>query len=349
MRQVHAVSKAERVIAQESMILKKTDFIKQFMVDGKDLDISKIKPTLKEVTPGSKWETIFKWWNLVWWSLPYERAYGRQIRLVVWDEYHKAPIGLIGLQSPILSWAPRDTYLGIGYEKRDYWVNQSLNAQRLGALPPYNNILGGKLVASMMTAPKVRNIFERKYKGLRTLISERVLPSNLLFLTTTGAFGKSSVYSKLKIKDDEVATFIGYTKGTGTFHIPNQIYEKIVSLLESKKIDVRRGYGAGPSKKVRLIQEGLQLLGFEDGINHNVKRSIYLFPLVKNLKEVIKSGCRPKWINRSTPNITSYWKEKWAIPRAAKEPKYLEFDKEKFILNTFAEVEELKRLYKELK
>lgn len=41
----------------------------------------------------------------------------------------------------------RDSALGILPAKRDYWVNMSMNAQRVGALPPYNDLLGGKMAA----------------------------------------------------------------------------------------------------------------------------------------------------------------------------------------------------------
>ena len=149
-RDVHSLAKKERITKSEKFILNNIDFISANMVNGSDLDIRKIEPQIIEVKEGSKYEKLFRWWNLVWWSLPYEHAYGRQMRFVVWDKYHKAPIGLIGLQSPILSWSVRDNHLGINKKDRDYWVNQSMSAQRLGALPPYNYILGGKLRKSVV-------------------------------------------------------------------------------------------------------------------------------------------------------------------------------------------------------
>jgi len=116
-RKVHELSKAERVTQQEDFILKNIELVKTHLIDGKDLDIDKIDPVLIEVELGSKEEILFRWWNVIWWSLLYGRAYGRQMRFVVWDRYHNAPIGLIGLQSPILNWGPRDKYLGITPKK----------------------------------------------------------------------------------------------------------------------------------------------------------------------------------------------------------------------------------------
>ena len=237
MRDAHILAKAERILLQEDFILKNIPLIRAHLPDGKSIDVAKIKPRLILVEAGTKWETMFRWWSLVWWSLPNERAYGRQMRYLVWDDFHKAPIGLIGLQSPILSWAVRDRYLGIGYTDRDYWVNQSLSAQRLGALPPYNALLGGKLVASLVTSDVVRKAFEKKYNNVRTVMQGRKIPARLLFVTTTGAYGKSSVYSRLKYAGREVAIFLGFSNGIGSFHIPNLLYESLLRYLESKNID----------------------------------------------------------------------------------------------------------------
>lgn len=350
-RKAHEISKAERVVQQEDFILKNLELVKSHTIDGRDLDIDKIDPVLIEVEAGSKEEILFRWWNVIWWSLPYERAYGRQMRFVVWDKYHNAPIGLIGLQSPILNWGPRDKYLGINPEKRDYWVNQSLNAQRVGALPPYNDILGGKLISFLMTSDVIRKKFKKKYGDKKTILKKRKLPSDLLFLTTTGAYGKSSVYGgrQLKYNGEIVCKFIGYTQGTGTFHIPSALYEDLVLYLKKKGYEVERGYGNGPSRKIRIIDLALQLLGFANGISHGIKRALYIFPLASNLEDVIQKGKKPKWIRRSVKELTDFWKRQWAHPRAEKDQSYLEFDSADFISKTVADLDKYKELYRKMK
>ena len=89
--------------------------------------------------------TTYRWWNLVWWSIPYQHSYGRQMRFIVWDTAHDIPFGLILLQSPVLKMSVRDKYLEITKEELDLWGNKSMHAQRVEALPPYyNEILRGK-------------------------------------------------------------------------------------------------------------------------------------------------------------------------------------------------------------
>ena len=334
LRQTHALAKKERIARQTAFLHDHTAFIHERMIDGKDLSIEKILPKLIPVTAMSHWETIFRWWNYVWWSMPYESAYGRQMRYVVWDQYHQAVIGLIGLHSPILSWAPRDRYLGLTVADRAYWVNQSMSAQRVGAIPPYNVILGGKLVAMLMTSDTLRKDFRRKYSKKSTVLQKRELPANLLFLTATGAFGKSSLYTRLKFGEEWLASFIGYSHGSGTFHVPDAIYEQLLGALSRSGVNVKRGYGHGPSRKMRLIRQGMEALGYPNGIFHGVKRAVYLFPLARNVERLITGkDRRPVWHHRLERDLTDFWKTRWIVPRINERGKRLRLFSRKHFLD----------------
>jgi hypothetical protein len=324
-RDMHSVSKLEKLHKYRDFLTKSIPIVEKYMIDGADINVENIMPSIRPVLSGSEDEIIFRWWNLAWWSLPYERAYGRQMRFIVWDDYHNAPMGLIGLQSPILSWKARDEYLEIGAKDRDYWVNQSMSAQRLGALPPYNNLLGGKLVGMMLTSDTVRDAFEAKYIHKKTLIMDRSLPARILFLTTTGAFGKSSVYDRLKYDGHKVAEFIGMTQGNGTFHVPDELYHELVGFLTANGVDTKRGYGGGPSKKLKLINQAFSRLGIKNGARHGIQRAVYLFPLASNVKEVIGKGEEPKWYFHNEAEMANFWKQRWAIPRAHRDISYRSF------------------------
>jgi len=338
-RKVHLLAKAERIAKRQEFIRKFSTIAGTNIPNGADICVDKIQPILIEVTPNSIAEEYFRWWNLIWWSLPYERAYGRQIRYIIWDDYHRAVIGLIGLQSPILSWSVRDKYLNISHDKRDTIVNQSLSAQRAGAVPPYNYLLGGKLVAMLMTCDQVRKDFKRKYSNVETIIKKREIPARLLFLTTTGAYGKSSIYQRLKYQGDALARFIGYSQGSGSFHIPNSLYEMLLEYLKHNNYDITRGYGAGPSRKLRLIDTALSRLGFQNGVEHGILRAVYLFPLAKNLENVIQKDKRPIWYKRNIGELTDFWKERWALPRASRNSSYKAFKVGEFMDSVANEID----------
>ena len=345
-RKIHNFTRAERINSNICFIEKFISKAKEFMLNSHEIDVQKIKPKLIQVKEGTKHADLFRWWNLTWWSLPYEKSYGRQMRFLVWDDYHNAPIGLIGLQSPILNWSVRDTYLNIKSEHRDFLVNQSMNAQRLGALPPYNKFLCGKLIASLMVSNTIRESFNQKYKHYKTLILKRHIPSRLLFITTTGAYGKSSVYNRLKDNNGKICEFIGWTNGSGSFHISNTIYEELILYLKKKGLKAERSFGHGPSIKIKNISQAMKLLGFKKGSNHGVKRAVYLFRLAQNLERIINYDKRPLWYKRNIDDITDYWKERWGIKRITSNysTEKLYFSHKDFISNLKKDITKCKSL-----
>jgi hypothetical protein len=221
--------------------------------------------------------------------------------------------------------AVRDNALGIPKNELDKWVNMSLHAQRVGALPPYNELIGGKMVALTLVSNEVRRAYKRKYTDYKTILRKAELKPDLLFITTTSAFGKSSIYNRLKYNGDTIAERLGYTQGSGSFHILGGLYEELMEFLEKKGYDVSRGYGHGPSRKLKLISSAFREIDLPSFEYHGIKREFYLFRLVKNLENVIHKNSKPIWLNRSFDNLVEYWKARWAIPRAARRLQWKSF------------------------
>ncbi|MDI6704488.1 MAG: DUF4338 domain-containing protein [bacterium] len=340
-RQIQQKTKFEQISLHKNFLIGFTKKVRDYCRDGNKIIPKEISLELRDVQSGSFEEILFRWWNLIWWSIPYQRSYGRQMRFLLWDTTHNAPFGLICLQSPVLKMSVRDKALGLPENELDIWVNRSMNAQRVGALPPYNELLGGKMAALALTSNEIRETYKRKYKNYVTIIKRRKLKPELLFITTTSAFGKSSLYNRLKYNGEIVAESLGYTQGSGTFHIPEELYVEILAFLKNKGFNIDRGYGHGPSRKMRLIALGLRYLGLPSFEYHNIKREFYLFPLVNNLREVIQKRQKPIWVDRPFDELVNYWKEKWAIPRAERMPKWRDFNSDKFFKKTEKMLKEL--------
>ena len=126
-----------------------------------------INPKIIKVDADDELYQIFLWFNIFWWSLPYERPVGRVIRYIIYDYGNDLPIGAVQLASPILKCKARDEYLGINKENRPYWVNQSLYGHRVGAFPPYHKIGANRLVAMSLASTDLRKLYIKKYKNRR--------------------------------------------------------------------------------------------------------------------------------------------------------------------------------------
>lgn len=346
LKKIHEKKREEQLKEHKKTLMKNEKHIKKYLVNGIDIDPNNIKLKLIDVKNKKTFESkLFFWWNLVWWSLPYDRPVGRQLRFILWDEYHDAPFGLIGLQSPPMISSIRDEYFSFDKENKDYWINQSMYGQRIGALPPYNELLGGKMAALSLVSNEVREVYRKKYGNKKTLSKKRELPNRLLFTTTTGAYGKSSMYDRIKYKNEIISKFLGFTKGAGTFHISQELYYKILNFLDNEGVDIKRGCKTGPSRKLRLIDRGFNRIGLNTSeisyIFHNIKRGYYLFSNLKNLNGVIHKDERPIWHDRHFSELFDYWLERWCIPRSERKETWKSFDSDKFIDDTIIKLEKL--------
>ena len=332
-KEIHKHSRKEQISLQKNFLVKNLPIVEKYLLNGSDIDPRNISLELKLVEENSEENILFRWWNLMWWSIPFQRAYGRQMRFLVWDKTHNAPFGLIGLQSPILRMSVRDKYLNVRNEDLDTLINKSMQAQRLGALPPYNDLLGGKMVALTLASNELRKLYEVKYRGVVTQLNKRVLDSKLLFITTTSAYGKSSIYNRLKFNEDLVAKSIGYTKGSGTFHISQEIYKDIQKFLQRRNVDTSTTFGYGPSRKMKLIDQALTIMDLNEYHYHNIQREYFIFPLVKNLENVISKAKRPIHYNRPLQELEKSWKSRWCVPRSIRQNDWLKFKKDDFLKN----------------
>jgi len=221
-------------------------------------------------------------------------------------------MGIFGLQSPPIAFPVRDCLFTYPEGRKTELINQTMDIFTLGAMPPYNRLLGGKLVALSVTSNEVRRDYRSVYAGRKTEMEGRVIPARLVALTTTSAFGRSSIYNRLKYENINIAESIGYTNGYGNFHF-QKLYPLFKEYLESKDIDTRGGYGTGPKRTWQLIRRTLDELEMPaDLLKHGVKREAFLFRLVDNLEEYMNGKNKtPKYRDLPFDDLAEYWKERW--------------------------------------
>ncbi|KPY49306.1 MULTISPECIES: Druantia anti-phage system protein DruA [Pseudomonas syringae group] len=305
--------------------------LSSYFPHGSKIDPSKIRTELVLVKERSLEEKLFK---IVrgYWSMPYSRGYGRRIRFVLMDTYHDAVVGIIGLQSPSADLACRDEYLGAPKAKKLEFINNTLDAYTIGATPAYSALLGGKLVAGHLHSEKIRQAYWSLYGNKLSTQLGRRAPQPLLAITTASAFGRSSIYNRLKYSDRPLATSLGYTKGYGTIHL-EQLYPKMVEWLKSTGRHVPAGFGNGPKVRWQNIMRALNDLGMSRNyLSHGIKREVFIFELVHNLLAVCRDDALPDTAKFDDQLWVEYWQSRWCLPRSIRDERWKSVDTESLIL-----------------
>lgn len=317
LRQLHEPARQIELAARQDWLRRYLPGYLPFFANGLEVIPEQIQPTLVEVTTESQ-HSLFRIARLLW-SIPFSKGYGRRLRFLVMDEANSKLIGLLALQSPPLSFPARDRLFQYPPGRKTELVNQTMDIQTLGAVPPYGRLLGGKLVALVAASDEVRAAYRRKYSGRKTEMEGRILPAHLVALTTTSAFGRSSLYNRLRYNSTFIAESLGYTDGYGSFHLM-ELYPLFRQFLESEGISTRGGFGTGPRIKWQTMVRALERLGFSrDLLRHGVKREAFLFPLVDNLKDYMEGrAAEPAYRHLPFADLAAYWHERWLLPRAVR-------------------------------
>ncbi len=292
-----------------------------WFANGKDINPEKIAPQLLLVKTTEE-KDLFRLARYTW-SLPYSRGYGRRLRFLIKDEEHDKLIGILGLQSPPINFLPRDEKIRYPETLKVEMVNQTMDAFTLGAVPPYNRLLGGKLIICAAASKEVVKDYQEKYAEATTWLNRETLPPQLVMITTTSAFGRSSIYNRVFYENDKghrrpLAEQLGYTKGYGNFHL-HQVYQDIKNFLTDQGYeDVNKGYGRGPKPVWQNISKTLTMLGIShERLNHGIPRQAWSIPLARNAWEYLSGEDQePDYYDIPFHRLAEWWKRRWLLPRS---------------------------------
>jgi hypothetical protein len=308
-----SIKREELVENNSEWIDKHIHLAKENLANGIDVMRSKIKPIIEECKT-QKQHDIFRIFRY-YWSSPYSEYVGRRIKLLIRDAGlpNKPVIGIAALGSPIIHIPERDDFVGWNLKTRTENLNYTMDAYVIGALPPYNHLLGGKLISYILASKEVRKIYEKKYKDKLTLISGRK-QSKLVGLFTTSLYGRSAQYNRLKFNDKLLYKPIGETRGYGTLHLTKETFSAMQEYLISNGFNLSNRFGSGPIWTMRVIQKAGALLNFDPDflLKHSFKRGIYFIPYADNALEYLNGETkRIKYFNYSKKELIEYWKERW--------------------------------------
>lgn len=312
-KQSMSVSRQEILNKNRDWISRHMYLAKRNLAEGKDLLESRIFPRI-ELCKSQKQHDVFRILRY-YWSSPYSEYIGRRIRLLIRDDgIDGSPvIGIAAIGSSIIHIPDRDEWVGWDKETRTNNIIYIMDAYVLGALPPYNYLLGGKLMSYILASNEVRKIYKEKYAGRRTIIRQREA-DDCVCLFTTGLYGNGSQYNRMKFKNRLLYIPIGYTTGFGTLHISNETFFAMQELLMEKGCLIKNGFGDGPNWRMRVIRAACAIIGFDCDVllRHSFKRGIYAIPLARNFRSFLLGRTdRPMYYNLPMEVLVKFWKERW--------------------------------------
>jgi hypothetical protein len=233
-------------------------------------------------------------------------------------------------------------------QKSKHIGSSMLELNVCGAIPPYNEILGGKLAALLALSPQVVADYKARYGNRESEIASRlkgspvVRPADLVYIGTTSLYYVgSSQYNRLKLTRDILGTDydilwkeLGKTVGFGTLHITKSTTAALVEAAEHIGFTrINHVFGEGASPKLRLLNLSIcELLessqdDARDLAKHAMRRIVYGAFLAKNTREyLLGHDTAPEYyfsqsnVEEKTAAVIQYWQERWLSSRIKYEP-----------------------------
>lgn len=209
-----------------------------------------------------------------------------------------------------------------------------------GAIPPYNQLLGGKLISVLSCSPRVISDYTHRYENQISEIASRmkgervIRDSRLVYLGTTSLYAVgSSQYNRIKIplKNDGTLEFreMGVTEGFGTVFFSKEttsLFAQILELQDGGK-RINHVFGEGTSPRFRMISRGLSSIGIRADafLKHYSPRIVYSIDLAKNTKDYLMGytstvdygfnlDCEEE-VSQGTQALIDYWYDRWLTRR----------------------------------
>ncbi|MBS3650440.1 DUF4338 domain-containing protein [Pseudaminobacter sp. 19-2017] len=205
-----------------------------------------------------------------------------------------------------------------------------------GAVHPYNELLGGKLVALLLTSAEIRDAYAARYGNQVSVIASQMAgraitkPARLKILTTTSLYGVgSSQYNRLVLREAEYADLgqdvrwaaIGrsLTGGFGTLHLSAETAQALRSIAlarhDSRRVNNR--FGEGTSPRLRQIREGLDALGLKSDaiLHHATPRIFYGCELSPGARASLLGLSHVAPSAPSAATIATAWRRRWLSAR----------------------------------
>lgn len=212
-----------------------------------------------------------------------------------------------------------------------------------GAIPPYNEILGGKLTAMLVLSPQVVDDYRTRYGQRPSDIATRmkgedvIRPAEIVFLGTTSLYRYgASQYNRLKLPANLLKADarevkwekLGATSGYGTLHISSATLKALEEAASDDGVTyVNHIFGEGASPKLRALRQAFDVVlasgpkkdAAVEFTRHSMSRLVYGVWLAANGHDFLAGQAdQPDYYfdislppEAGTEQIADYWRERW--------------------------------------
>ncbi|MCL5282882.1 MAG: DUF4338 domain-containing protein [Planctomycetes bacterium] len=215
-----------------------------------------------------------------------------------------------------------------------------------GAVPPYNELLGGKFVAMLAASPAVVAEYAKRYGNQPSIIASSMAgrpvkrSADLVFISTTSMYGqRPNQYGRLSIPCNTLVggcqgairyECLGITRGIGTYHFSEETSNCLSLLLAQSKQGqrVHSIFGEGANPRLRKLRDGLDELGLptDELLMHGTPRVTYAVSLIENLPMYLLGiETKPRYYlpkkgaKQISERIAHWWVERWVSKRVLRE------------------------------
>lgn len=344
---IRSIHRLHREAAQKRIHRALGDKVARFLeeiANGDEVEPGNIQPELIEVRSGSLTGDLFRFATLLW-SIPVSQGYGRRLRYLVKDRVNGKLIGIFALGDPVFNLKVRDNWIGWSQSGRRERLVNVMDAYVVGALPPYADLLGGKLVASLVASTEVAQAFEKRYGNSAGIISGKRKQAKLALVTVTSALGRSSIYNRLRLPskgqhqpETPVVELLrlGETTGYGHFQVSDELFSQLRQALREDGHKYAEGhqFGDGPNWRIRVVRAGLEAVGLsaEKVLRHGIRREVYAMPIASNARAYLADDdAELVFDRRPVEKIATLARDRWMLQRANRKPEYRRFRREQIL------------------
>lgn len=301
------------------------------LADVEKIDVDSIEPYITFCQTKADYEW-FGYLSLVH-SLPVPRLLFRRICAIVRDagQPEHPAIGILALSSSVFSLAGRDEYFGwssaAGEAIKRRRLVSSMHLNVCMAIPPYDLLRGGRLIAALSATDEVASRFSRCYRTKGT-------PDTLHAVVTTCASGiHSPIFNRIMVRPGGLFRRVGVTSGYSTHFYSSEAIAAARDIVKDRHPGVR----TDGARTIQLLKYALDECNIprEALLRLGVRKGVYIAHGGQGSLNFLRGNCNDAVATWPTlRDVVLQWKKRElpkAINRVAAQAQVSVDDMEKYI------------------